>query len=281
MRNEYIIDIVEKILFWNDVLINRKELFKVLFSSPVFPSLASVSQTLSYYGLHNNAFVTDLKHLLKLKNVIVHSIKKEEGHFYILTQIDSNTVTLYDGDETKISLEEFTVIWDGVVLVVEEKENVNIKRSIIAFPFCCLVFWGYLLLYFFFTTTTEFTIDFMLDSIGFILSIVLFGQHLMIFEKTSFCQIGKNVDCNYVADRVVLTTKNVVKYSKEVMSLIASRIRELRFVILQKKKKLTEKKWIRIGNNGHEILRDIVYNTTIVLIVGNSNYEELSKINFK
>ena len=103
----------------------------------------------------------------------------------------------------------------------------------------------------------------------------------MIFEKTSFCQIGKNVDCNYVADRVVLTTKNVVKYSKEVMSLIASRIRELRFVILQKKKKLTEKKWIRIGNNGHEILRDIVYNTTIVLIVGNSNYEELSKINFK
>lgn len=57
MRNEYIIDIVEKILFWNDVLINRKELFKVLFSSPVFPSLAAISQTLSYYGLHNNAFV--------------------------------------------------------------------------------------------------------------------------------------------------------------------------------------------------------------------------------
>ena len=201
MRNEYIIDVVEKILFLNDIHTNRKELFKVLFSSPVFPSLAAISQTLSYYGLHNNAFVADLKHLLKLKNVIVHSIEKEEGHFYILTQIDSNTVTLYDGDETKISLEDFTVIWDGVVLMVEEKENVNIKRSIIAFSFCCLVFWGYLLLYFFFTTTTEFTIDLMLDSIGFILSIVLFGQHLMIFEKTSFCQIGKNVDCNYVADR--------------------------------------------------------------------------------
>ena len=201
MRNGYIIDVVEKILFLNDIHTNRKELFKVLFSSPVFPSLAAISQTLSYYGLHNNAFVADLKHLLRLKNVIVHSIEKEEGHFYILTQIDSNTVTLYDGDETKISLEDFTVIWDGVVLMVEEKENVNIKRSIIAFSFCCLVFWGYLLLYFFFTTTTEFTIDLMLDSIGFILSIVLFGQHLMIFEKTSFCQIGKNVDCNYVADR--------------------------------------------------------------------------------
>ena len=201
MRNEYILDVVDKILNLNDIHANRKKLFKVLFSSPVFPSLAAISQTLSYYGLHNNAFVTDLKHLLKLKNVIVHSIKEEEGHFYILTQIDSNTVTLYDGDETKISLEDFTVIWDGVVLVVEEKENVNIKRSIIAFPFCCFGFWGYLLLYFFFTTTTEFTIDFMLDSIGFILSIVLFGQHLMIFEKTSFCQIGKNVDCNYVADR--------------------------------------------------------------------------------
>lgn len=200
MRKGYIIDVVEKILFLNDIHTNRKELFKVLFSSPVFPSLAAISQTLSYYGLHNNAFVADLKHLLRLKNVIVHSIEKEEGHFYILTQIDCNTVTLYDGDETKISLEEFTVIWDGVVLIVEEKENVNIKRSIIAFPLCCLGFWGFLLLYFFFTTT-KFTIDFILDSIGLTLSVVLLRQHLRIFEKTSFCQIGKNVDCNYVADR--------------------------------------------------------------------------------
>lgn len=200
MRNGYIIDVVEKILFLNDIHTNRKDFFKVLFSSPVFPSLAAISQTLSYYGLHNNAFVADLKHLLRLKNVIVHSIEKEEGHFYILTQIDCNTVTLYDGDETKINLEEFTVIWDGVVLIVEEKENVNIKRSIIAFPLCCLGFWGFLLLYFFFTTT-KFTIDFILDSIGLTLSVVLLRQHLRIFEKTSFCQIGKNVDCNYVADR--------------------------------------------------------------------------------
>ena len=197
MRKGYIIDVVEKILFLNDIHTNRKELFKVLFSSPVFPSLAAISQTLSYYGLHNNAFVADLKHLLKLKNVIVHSIEKEEGHFYILTQIDSNTVTLYDGDETKISLEDFTVIWDGVVLMVEEKENVNIKRSIIAFSFCCLVFWGYLLLYFFFTTTTEFTIDLMLDSIGFILSIVLFGQHLMIIAINILSNLAKRSFLKY------------------------------------------------------------------------------------
>ncbi|RAS48522.1 hypothetical protein BC673_10166 [Prevotella pallens] len=57
MRNGYIIDVVEKILFLNNIYANRKELLKVLFSSPVFPSLASISQTLSYYGLHNNAFV--------------------------------------------------------------------------------------------------------------------------------------------------------------------------------------------------------------------------------
>ena len=57
MRKGYIIDVVEKILFLNDIHTNRKELFKVLFSSPVFPSLAAISQTLSYYGLHNNAFV--------------------------------------------------------------------------------------------------------------------------------------------------------------------------------------------------------------------------------
>ena len=42
MRKGYIIDVVEKILFLNDSHTNRKELFKVLFSSPVFPSLASI-----------------------------------------------------------------------------------------------------------------------------------------------------------------------------------------------------------------------------------------------
>lgn len=42
MRNGYIIDVVEKILFLNDIHANRKELFKVLFSSLVFPSLASI-----------------------------------------------------------------------------------------------------------------------------------------------------------------------------------------------------------------------------------------------
>ena len=57
MRNEYILDVVDKILNLNDIHTNRKKLFKVLFSSPVFPSLAAISQTLSYYGLHNNAFV--------------------------------------------------------------------------------------------------------------------------------------------------------------------------------------------------------------------------------
>lgn len=42
MRNGYIIDVVEKILFLNNIYANRKELLKVLFSSPVFPSLASI-----------------------------------------------------------------------------------------------------------------------------------------------------------------------------------------------------------------------------------------------
>jgi hypothetical protein len=42
MRNEYILDVVDKILNLNDIHANRKKLFKVLFSSPVFPSLASI-----------------------------------------------------------------------------------------------------------------------------------------------------------------------------------------------------------------------------------------------
>lgn len=39
--------------------------------------------------------------------------------------------------------------------------------------------------------------------------------------------------------------------------------------------------WNDVLINRKELFKDIVYNTTIVLIVGNSNYEELSKINFK
>ncbi|MES5005346.1 vitamin K epoxide reductase family protein [Prevotella disiens] len=183
-----------------NVLPDRKDILKVLFSSPTFPSLAAVSQTLSYFGLHNNAFITDLNHLFKLKNVIIHSIK-EEGHFYILTEIDDHSVKLYDGKEKRMSIEDFTAIWDGVVLQVEDKENINIKQSTNLLFFCGLGFLLYLLLYFCFTISIQSTILLLFDSIGFTLSALLLREHFRRYEKISFCQIGEKVDCNYVADR--------------------------------------------------------------------------------
>lgn len=200
MKNSYLIHIIQKTLSLENVLPDRKDILKVLFSSPTFPSLAAVSQTLSYFGLHNNAFITDLNHLFKLKNVIIHSIK-EEGHFYILTEIDDHSVKLYDGKEKRMSIEDFTAIWDGVVLQVEDKENINIKQSTNLLFFCGLGFLLYLLLYFCFTISIQSTILLLFDSIGFTLSALLLREHFRRYEKISFCQIGEKVDCNYVADR--------------------------------------------------------------------------------
>lgn len=123
MENLYLLNIILFLLHTEGIRIKRSTLIKVLLSCPSYPSLASVSQTLSYFGLKNNAFLTDLEHLENLRNVIVHT-REDNGHFYILKEYYANSVSLYDGADIKLCVSEFLAIWDGIIIMPEGNSKV-------------------------------------------------------------------------------------------------------------------------------------------------------------
>ena len=66
MDNKYIVDILYYMLKQQGIHAYREDVCIALYSSPNFPSLASISQSLSIFGVCGEAFLTDLDHLKTL-----------------------------------------------------------------------------------------------------------------------------------------------------------------------------------------------------------------------
>ena len=188
MTNKYIIDIIKYMLSRNDIYASRNNIYKVLCSDPTYPSLASVSSTLSYFGIKTNAFITDLEHLKSYKDVIVH-LKNSDGHFFVMRKIDDNNIILYDGENKSLAINEFKNLWDGVLLipyaVAAPKVSKNIYKYILPFM-AIIVFIAYCL----FVADNKSSIMIFGDLIGGICSIMLFNQYLYDFIVNPFFKIG-------------------------------------------------------------------------------------------
>ena len=81
MDNKYIVDILYYMLKQQGIYAYREDVCIALYSSPNFPSLASISQSLSIFGVCGEAFLTDLDHLKTLKGALVHLNDKTERFF--------------------------------------------------------------------------------------------------------------------------------------------------------------------------------------------------------
>ena len=140
MINKYIIDIIKYMLSRNSIYASRKNIYKVLCSDPTYPSLASVSSTLSFFGLKTNAFITDLEHLKLYKDVIVH-LKNADGHFFVMIKIDDNNIILYDGKNTPLTINEFKNLWDGVLLIPDAVGTPKLSKNIYKYilPFVAIM----------------------------------------------------------------------------------------------------------------------------------------------
>ena len=82
--NLYIMNLIKLYLKAYKIAFNDKELCKVLVTDPDFPSLASVSRTLNYYGLASDAYLLDKQEkVTSLKGMLVH-VSLNEGHFFVV-----------------------------------------------------------------------------------------------------------------------------------------------------------------------------------------------------
>lgn len=93
--NLYIIDIIIFYLKTYGIVFKKIDLYKAFVTDPNYPSLASISNVLNYYGISSSAFISDKKESSVLqKNMLVHTVVKD-GHFFVIKQILKDKVILY------------------------------------------------------------------------------------------------------------------------------------------------------------------------------------------
>lgn len=112
---------------------NSRQLDLVLQSSPSYPSLLSIMQTYSYFGLKANAFRADFIALKKLSLPVLVQINNGDSHKFVLVCTISDTnLSYYDvsiAKEIVTSPDDFCAVWTGVLVHAERVEQVCNKIS--------------------------------------------------------------------------------------------------------------------------------------------------------
>ena len=107
-----------------------------------------------------------------------------------------NLVHLYDGKDIKLTLKQFKDLWDGIILVTDNK----IKVTNTYFPPLLKIFIivNLIIIYVYSLYISSYKSLLLLDGIGLILSYLLLNKQLFSFAKVPFCIQGKKIDCEYV-----------------------------------------------------------------------------------
>lgn len=200
--NLYIIDIVKYYLKTYRIAFKNIDLYKVLVTDSNFPSLASISNTLNYYGISSSAFISDDKVSSVLqKNMLVHTVLKD-GHFFVIKQILKDKIILYDGKKHTVPISSFLEIWDGIILTTtastssdnhKSSKDIPISVALMAILIC------YVLLFGFWHCTQLHILLILLNFVGLILSILLVKNRTGINFYDKYCKIGKFFDCEIVS----------------------------------------------------------------------------------
>lgn len=198
--NVYLIDIIINILKQQSVFVSRNEVYKVLFSDSHFPSLASITTTLSYFGINSNAYFAHIDDLKGMSNALLHT-NEREGHFYIMNSINDDVIDLYDGERKSISISQFISLWDGIVLTVKDKHNFEYIEKKYNNKYALPIVLSILFILSIMVIPDELLYNFIVNILGLTCSFILFHQQINIYEHISFCKIGKNIDCNYVSKK--------------------------------------------------------------------------------
>lgn len=196
---DYIVHIIKQILTINGINDSSKKIREIICSDPDFPSALSVIRTLYYYGLLANAYKADIYSLRKEKKTRIIHCTNGAGHFFLVKDISSNTIKLYEGKEHIIEIASFVKWWDGIVIVIDGKEErLTFKGTkhnvlnllwiailiILSFAVC-----GNLL------SITQMTINF----VGLFLSTVLYIKYTFHNIRVPFCYKGRYFNCDAVS----------------------------------------------------------------------------------
>lgn len=192
--------ILTKLLLFNDIDIDRKELEFQFESHPSYPSLHAITGVLNHLNIENLAIEVpkSIETLYELPNsFIAHLSKREEEHFVLAIKYDDHIELTYNKkDKKSISFEEFFNIWSGVIVAVERSEhlqqakrNKNIIGKIVTYTSIL----SFITLFFIKQPNLFQSLHFLLSLLGLSISILIvqheLGRKSQILDK--FCSGNK------------------------------------------------------------------------------------------
>ena len=197
---EYMISIVQFVLTALGFKENRNRIYEVLFSDPAFPSAASLVRILSYYGIVVNAYKISMQQLIAERRVCIVHCNINDGRFFVVEKISSDSIVLYDGNEHHVSLDVFSKSWNGIVLLAEAaKSPRHLEDEKDKNWYWCLLLAVAAILFFLSDITFPRCVLFVIDCVGLLLSYLLMIKTSLKYIQMPFCHYGKKIDCDTVS----------------------------------------------------------------------------------
>lgn len=202
--------IVQTLLHKNKIPFNKEELKLQIKSHPSYPSLHAITGVLDHFGIENMALdIPQNEEVYKqLPKHFIAQLKNEKGEHILFVDKNNATVKLNytDGKREKINKTDFLKQWTGIVVVVDEKEELNtstnnsLTKSIKYLPILLLVaVLGFML--FNKATFSLFNVShFIASTIGIYVSVLLVKHELGINSETveKLCNQTEKTSCNAV-----------------------------------------------------------------------------------
>lgn len=219
-----------------NITIDQKEFDFQVQSHPDYPSLLSISDTLSFFKINNIAARVDTQDLENLPNNFIALIKdNEEKFFWTFVEQNLNGFQyVQNGKKTKLDNKEFAEQFQNVVLVTEREEtellNKDDSNKKMLFG---LILLG--LVYLFSISISNFSLlQFFIvffASTGVYLSVEAVSHEFGIKTKFSeaVCAISSNTDCNAVINSKKNRYFELINFSDSSITFFGTQLLALLF----------------------------------------------------
>ena len=210
----YIFNFLEK----ENIFIDKTEFLFQIKSHPDYPSLLSISDTLSFFDIENGAIRLDFDDLESLPDRFIGLLKKENSSpiLYFIEKKGTKYFIVEDTKKLEISLTELEKRWEGILLLVENN-NIIVNNKFNKFnsflPFLCLIIFVMMFCQFEGNYATKLFLLFPIIGILFSIAALkdLFGAKIEFINN--FCNISATTSCSSIVGSSKWRIFNYINFS--------------------------------------------------------------------
>lgn len=200
------LDPLFKYLQKENISIDKAEFTFQIQTHPDFPTLLSISDTLSFFKINNGALRVPLSEIDLLPSNFLALLKKNDSReeIFLIEKKENNIyVCSNNNDRIEISKTELETRWQNIVLLIEKNENTKIlikKPNIISKILIFTNIFLLSLLLYFYEIKLDNILFFLFTLLGLFFSLTalkdLLNTKIELIE--TFCKISSNTNCNII-----------------------------------------------------------------------------------